>query len=114
MEKILREVAVLTGFDAGGAAVFEQLVDLHDYWDESHPAIDEDEFRMRSCARGPIPAPSLTASVHATEIDRQRANREEPDPCSDASPRSRVVGGTQSDENEMAIWQDRPLVDLSM
>jgi hypothetical protein len=45
--KPLREIAVLTGFDANGAVVFEAKLDLHEYWDEPHPVIDEDGFRLR-------------------------------------------------------------------
>ena len=41
-----RDEAVITGFNDRGDQVFEKSISLHDYWDASHPVIDEDGFRQ--------------------------------------------------------------------
>lgn len=38
---------VLAGFDSGGARVLDEVLDLDDYWDQSHPVIDDGKFRKR-------------------------------------------------------------------
>jgi hypothetical protein len=45
MKRKTKDQAVLVGFDSSGALVIEQTLDLSEYWDESHPAIDEEKFR---------------------------------------------------------------------
>jgi len=45
--KPLRDIALLRGFDAKNGVVFETQLDLHEYWDELHPAIDEALFRSQ-------------------------------------------------------------------
>jgi hypothetical protein len=43
--KKTKSKALLAAFNSGGALVFAETLDLSDYWDESHPVIDEDRFR---------------------------------------------------------------------
>ena len=40
-----RSVASLQALDSSGALVERQDLDLHEYWDQSHPLIDSDEYR---------------------------------------------------------------------
>jgi hypothetical protein len=51
MKPKTKDKAVLTGFNAGGTLIFEQTLDLSDYWDESHPAVDEERFRRDKSIR---------------------------------------------------------------
>ena len=46
-----KDKAILKGFDADGHPVFEHIVDLDEYWDESHQVIDDDAFRERAGIR---------------------------------------------------------------
>lgn len=41
-----RNEAVLTAFNDRGDLVFEKTFNIRDYWDGSHPVIDEDGFRQ--------------------------------------------------------------------
>jgi hypothetical protein len=43
--------ARLVGFSESGALVFEQVVPLDAYWDESHPVIDDAVFRCERSIR---------------------------------------------------------------
>ena len=38
---------MLVGFDSDEKVVFEESLDLHEYWDEEHPVIDEAAFRAK-------------------------------------------------------------------
>jgi len=46
MNQMHRDRAILTGYNSGDTPVFEQVLDLHDYWDDLHPVIDQAEFRQ--------------------------------------------------------------------
>lgn len=41
-----RNTAVLRGLDASGREVVVEQLDLHSYWDDSHPLVDEDGHRQ--------------------------------------------------------------------
>jgi hypothetical protein len=50
-DDFLKDKAVLSGFDVGDNRVFMRALDLSEYWDESHPVIDEPKFRRDKCIR---------------------------------------------------------------
>jgi hypothetical protein len=51
MKSKVTSQAILAGFNSSGAIVFEQDLDLSHYWDESHPVIDESQFRQEKGIR---------------------------------------------------------------
>jgi hypothetical protein len=51
MRRKTRNKAVLTGYNSGGALVFEQVLALADYWEELRPLIDEDRFGKEKSIR---------------------------------------------------------------
>src|SRR5262245_14854770 len=51
MGKRIKDRAVLQGFDSAGTLVFEESIELRDYWDETHAVIDKASFRAKRSIR---------------------------------------------------------------
>ena len=41
----MKEIVLLTGYSFNGEVAFEEKIELHEYYDESHHVIDESSFR---------------------------------------------------------------------
>ena len=46
MTRALRDVVELVGYDASGVEVFRQALSRYAYYEDLHPVIDEDNFRL--------------------------------------------------------------------